>query len=204
MFQQEYDFTSHPTIPAGSLPSGSHDSTPTSVSVDLSSTLASTALSPFKRDLMTRLDIPLALADRTDGSLHIGYQKYKAFLQASKTLATLCNAGQWQGKRPSATDLIEIFQSKSMWHAHHAKAFSRVSGYPEMVLWLEKDKDAPSDVGLWGYEKSTYNFKDLFAYLEDQDKLGQKRKGRMKAKNESAGGSGSNKKTDKKKKKALK
>jgi hypothetical protein len=182
------------------MPSGSGSSTPTTIPQGLSSTSASTALSPFKRDLMNRLDIPLALAERTDGSLHTGYQKYKAFLQASETLARLWTAGEWAGKRPSVTDLIEIFQSKSMWHAHHAKAFSKVADYPEMVLWLEKDKDAPSNIGIWGYEKAVYNFKDLFAYIESKGKLGQKGKGKMKAKNESAGGSGSKKKTDKKKK----
>ena len=152
---------------------------------------------------MTRLNIPFNLADRTDGSLHFAYQKYKAFLEANSTLASLCASGEWEGKKPSVTDLIELFQSKSMWHAHHAKAFSRVVDYPEMVSWLEKQNDAPSNIGLWGFEKAAYHFKDLFAFLEDkatEGKLGGKGKGKMKPKKDNgSGGSGSKKKGDKKK-----
>ncbi|KAF8233141.1 hypothetical protein L208DRAFT_1218516, partial [Tricholoma matsutake] len=99
--------------------------------------------------LITHLNIPSNLADHTDGGLHIGYQKYKAFLEANATLAALCASGEWEGRKPSVTDLIEIFQSKSMWHANHSKAFSRVSDYPEMVSWLERRKDAPSNIELW-------------------------------------------------------
>ena len=47
------------------------------------------------------------------------------------------------------TDLIEIFQSKSMWHAHHAKAFSKVGNYPGMVSWLNREKNALSNMALW-------------------------------------------------------
>jgi len=65
------------------------------------------------------------MADHMDGSLHLAYQKYKAFLEANATLALLCASGEWEGKKPSVTDLIEIFQSKSMWHSHYAKAFPR-------------------------------------------------------------------------------
>ena len=48
----------------------------------------------------------------TDGSLHLAYQKYKAFLEANATLALLYASGEWEEKKPSVTDLIEIFQSK--------------------------------------------------------------------------------------------
>jgi hypothetical protein len=159
---------------------------------------------------MTRLDIPFNLADRKDGSLHFAYQKYKAFLQAMQTLAELSSSGEWEGKKPSVTDLIEIFQSKSMWHLHHSEAFSRVSDYPEMVSWLEKKKDAPSNVEVWGYEKALYNFKDLFAHLDSKlkeegksrhkGKAKAKAKTKAKAKDESGSGSGSKKGGEKKKK----
>jgi len=122
---------------AATSPPLTRDSTPASIF---------TTLTPFKTDLMTRLNIPLNLANRTDGSLHFAYQKYKAFLEANSTLASLCASGEWEGKRPSVTDLIELFQSKSMWHAHHAKAFAWVVDYPEMVSWLEKQNDAPSNI----------------------------------------------------------
>jgi hypothetical protein len=197
---KEPESTSHFIMPTGSAatsPPLTRSSTPASIS--------STTLTPFKTDLMTRLNIPFDLADRTDGSLHFAYQKYKAFLEATDTLASLCASGEWEGKRPSVTDLIEIFQSKSMWHAHHAKAFSRVVDYPEMVSWLERRDDAPSNIGLWGFQKAAYHFKDLFAFLEDKaaevGKSGGKNREKSKPKNDSGGGSsGSKKKGDKKKK----
>ena len=167
------------------------------------STSTTTTLTSFKTDLMTHLNIPLKLADHTDGSLHLAYQKYKAFLEANATLALLCASGEWERKKPSVTDLIEIFQSKSMWHSHHAKAFSKVADYPEMVSWLDKEKDAPSNIAVWGFEKAVYHFKDLFLFLELKEKeggkLGSKGKGKMEAKNGS-NSSGSKKKDDKKKK----
>jgi hypothetical protein len=176
--------------------------TPASTSEGLTSVLADMSLNLFKKDLMTHFDIPFNLADHKDSSLYFAYQKYKTFLQANQTLAELCSSEEWAGKKPSVTDLIEIFQSKSMWHSHHSKAFSRVSDYPEMVSWLEKKKDVASNIEVWGYEKALYNFKDLFAYLdgklkeEDRSKF----KGKAKAKNESKSGSRLKKEEDKKKK----
>ncbi|KAF8226977.1 hypothetical protein L208DRAFT_1497175, partial [Tricholoma matsutake] len=62
-----------------------------------------------------------------------------------------------------------------------------------MVSWLERRKDAPSNIELWGYEKVAYNFKDLFAFFdgkaEEVGKSGGKSKGKMKLKNESGTGS---------------
>ena len=133
--QKEHESASQLIMPTGSgtiSPLLTRDSTPSSIST--------MTLSHFKTDLMTRLNIPLNLADRTDNSLHFAYLKYKAFLEANSTLASLCASGEWEGKKPSVTDLIEIFQSKSMWHSHHAKAFSRVADYPEMVSWLERQR----------------------------------------------------------------
>jgi len=177
----------------------------TATSLSTPPSISTTTLTVVKIDLMTHLNIPLKLADRMDGSLHFAYQGYKAFLEANTTLALLCASGEWVGKKPSVTDMIEIFQSKSMWHSHHAKAFSKVADYPEMVSWLDKEKDAPSNIAVWGFEKSVCHFKDLFAFLalkeKEGGKLGSKGKGKMKAKNGSSG-SGLKKKGDKKKKSA--
>ena len=103
---------------------------------------------------MSHLHIPLYLADYTDHGHHFAYEKYKAFLEANVTLASLFASVEWEGKRPVITDLIEIFQFKSMWHAPHAKAFYKVGNYPEMVSWLNREKSALSDMALWGFEKA--------------------------------------------------
>ena len=55
-----------------------------------------------------------------------------------------------------------------------------------MVKRLEGAKDRLSNEVLWGYEKSTYNFKDLKEYLEKKEKTG---KGKAKVKGKLEGGS---------------
>src|SRR5271170_839732 len=164
----------------------------------------SSDISAFKTDLMMCLGIPLNLADRTDHSLHFVYEKYKAHLKATTTLGELCASGEWQGKKPLSTDLVEVFQSKSMWHSHHVKAFSQIGDYPEMVSWLNKEVDAPSNMELWGFEKATYVFKDIFTFFDNKRKGKGKvgGKGKMKVENTSTsggGGGGGRKKGDKKK-----
>jgi hypothetical protein len=118
---------------------------------------------------MARLGIPPHLADRSETSLHFGYQKYKAFLQANQKLQDLSASGEWEGKKPSRTDIIEIFQSRSMWHSHHSKIFSRVSSYPIMVSWLERESNALSDVEVWGFDKTGHGFRDLVTWLDEKD-----------------------------------
>ena len=174
-------------------------------------------LSTFRMDLMSCLHITLHLADCTDHhGLHFAYQKYKVFLEANDTLASLCASGKWEGKRPVITDFIEKFQSKSMWHAHYAKALSKVGNYPEMVSWLNREKNAPSNMALWGFEKASYNFKDLFTFMKDEEKervgaeaKAKLKKGKEKVRDASAsgsssgsgsGGSGGRKRGNKKKK----
>jgi hypothetical protein len=80
-------------------------------------------------------------------------------------------------------DLIQLFVSKSFWHSHYKPLFAKVSAYPDMVRWLEGAKDRLSNEVLWGYEKSSYHFRDLKAYLEEREKKGKgKGKGRVKEK----------------------
>jgi hypothetical protein len=92
--QKEHDFSFQSITPTGSTSSLPRDSTPASTSEGLTSVLANMSLSPFKKDLMTRLDISFNLADHKDSSFHFAYQKYKAFLQANQTLAELCGSGK--------------------------------------------------------------------------------------------------------------
>jgi len=42
--------------------------------------------------------------------------------------------GTWEGKHPAATDLIEIFISKTKWFSNYQHGFSQISQYPQMVL----------------------------------------------------------------------
>jgi hypothetical protein len=110
---------------------------------------------------MTHLGIPNHLSNLADRNLHFAYQKYKAYVQAYQTLLKCVSDGTWPGKKPSGTDIIEIFLSKSMWFSHYKPAFTKVSNYPLMVEWLENGEDKPSDLEAWGVEKVVYTLTDL-------------------------------------------
>ena len=66
--------------------------------------------------------------------------------------------------------------TKSFWHSHVKKYFSRVANHPLLVAWLENiPEDRPSDLEVWGMEKSSYTFKDLDAFLQQAAGKGKKK-----------------------------
>lgn len=152
---------------AGSPPPYSNRATPTVTSNAPSSTADSSSITPFKHHLMNILGIPDHLSNRADRNLHFAYQKYKAYIQACQTLSKRISDGTWPGKKPSGTDLIEIFLSKSMWFSHYKPAFSKVSNYPLMVEWLENEEEKPSDLDAWGIEKAMYTLTDLRKFVDN-------------------------------------
>ena len=143
--------------------------------------------------ILSQLGIPSHLGDHTDHGLIIAYQKYKAQLQASQTYERMLVDGSWVGAKLSAVDIIQLFVSKSFWHSHYKRLFPRVSNHPLLVEWLENTQDGPSNLEVWGFEKPSYNFKDLEAYL---DRKRDKGKGKKVVKEDAA--KGSKKKKDKK------
>ena len=72
-----------------------------------------------------------------------------------------------------------------------------------MVEWLENGEDKPSDLDVWGIEKSNYTFKDLIGYLE-QAKEKKKGKGKKKMKVADKEDKDDEKKSHKKTKKQVK
>lgn len=141
------------------------------------------------------LGLPIHLADRKNTGLLVAYEKYKAYLQASQTYERMQADGSWTGRRLSAVDLIELFAAKSYFHSYHKKIFAKISDHPLMVQWLEGEEDKPSNLDIWGVDKSTYTFQDLQEFLQNAEGSGKKDKGKKKMKDESSGkkkkGSGS-------------
>jgi hypothetical protein len=78
----------------------------------------------FKEELIRRLDIPRELVGKGNVGLLIGYKKYEAFLAGWNKFTTMKNSGNWQGKKPTQTDVAEIFSSRSFFHSHYRKHFS--------------------------------------------------------------------------------
>jgi hypothetical protein len=131
--------------------------------------------------ILSLLGISPHLGDRSDHSLQGSYKKYKAYLEACDNYERMVGDGVWVGQKLTATGLIELFGSKSFWHSHVKKLFSQVSNHPLMVEWLDNSEDKPSNLDVWGVEKTSYTFKDLKEYLE-QAKAKGKGRGKNKAK----------------------
>ena len=129
------------------------------------STFTGPSFTSFRDQLINLLHIPIYLTNRAPADLRVSYQKYLAFLTASITLDKMCAAKTWPGKKPSVTDLIECFISKTFWHDYYKPSFMKLSSYPTMVAWLEGGDDAPSNLEAWGVEKSSYVFKDLIEFI---------------------------------------
>jgi hypothetical protein len=162
-------------------------------------------LDSFKQETLSKLNISVHLADRSDGGLHLAYQKYKAYLEATQTYNRMVADGTWDGKKLTAVDLIELFVSKSYFHSHYRKHFSKVSNYPLMLEWLENGPDdRPADKSVWGMEKSIYNFKDLEQFLERKEKRGRGNRKAQGDSNDKEEGGSKLKGGDKKKKKQVK
>ena len=125
----------------------------------------------YSTEIMVHLNIPSALADRTQRSLRHSYAKYKAFLAAISVMKMKWEKGELPYQRkPTNEQVIETMQSKTFWYEYICKYFPRVLGYSEMVAWLENAEDAPSDFEVWGVEKVQYGFVDLEVWLRNEGK----------------------------------
>ena len=154
----------------------------------------SSGVDSFAAGILLKLGIPTHMADRNERGLHVAYEKYKAYLGACRTYEREVADGSWTGGKLSGADLIQLFVSKSFWHSHYKPLFSKVSDHPDMLKWLENDEDRLSDEVLWGFKKASYQFKDLRAYLEQNEM--KKGKGKGKVKDDKSGGSSKKKKKD--------
>ena len=103
--------------------------------------------------------------------------------------------GTWTGDLPASDQLVEVFVSKSVWHAYYQKLFPEVSRHPLLLKWLMRENDAPSNLELFGKEKNLYKFSDLKEVLAW---LAGDRNGKRKAKGSFDDGQHQKKKKDKK------
>ena len=117
-----------------------------------------------KNELIAALDIDLDLCDEEAGDkglLH-SYSKWKAIKAAYKKMQGM----SWNGPKPTYGTIIALFVSTSMFYSHY-KYFNDAVKHPEMFEWLEGRQNGPSDVDIWGREKSRYTFSDLIKWLKN-------------------------------------
>jgi hypothetical protein len=89
---------------------------------------------------------------------------------ACKVIDTLTAEGKWPVslKKPSPTELVDVYVSRSYWYSHISKMFSDISRYPQMVAWLERgDSNDPSDYDVWHQFKTVYTFKELKDWIQN-------------------------------------
>lgn len=148
-----------PTAPAASA----------SVRPEAAATLSS--LNSLGKDIVRLLNIPLHLLVRKDIGLRLAYQKYLAVQSAKKRIDQMMAAGEWRFEKPAFIDIVEVFVSKSVWFQHYHTNFSKLSGYPIMMKWMEGGDEAPRDWDVWGFARQSYSFKDLKHYLSKPEEV---------------------------------
>jgi len=151
------------------------------------------------------LNIPEYL---TTDPKHIGvkqyYARYKALIRAVNEVQNRFENGTWPGVRPTQTEVVEIFVSKSQYHDYMTKGFDDISNYPVLKEWLEGGENSPTNISVWGFEKPQYSFNDL---MEEKERMGNKKidKGKSKGtKGKGKEGEGDDKEAKKSKKKKSK
>jgi hypothetical protein len=140
----------------------------------------------YKEYLVLTFDIPKhLLRENSEGGPHVNYRKYKACLKALSVAESMTAAGEWGDvRRPSETEIVELFIGKTMWHSHFKRIFGRVPQYPQLQKWLNEDEDGPSTIDIFGEEKSSIKFKDLKDWMDTEDRrIHEKGKGKEKVEN---------------------
>jgi hypothetical protein len=141
--------------------SASH-STSRNFSSPANSEADASALTRVKLIAALEIDPSLCNGDYTDEGLICAYAKWKAIKAAYQKLQTMA----WNGTKPTYGVIIALFVSTSMFYSHY-KYFKDAVKYPEMVEWLEERQNGPSDMDIWGYEKSYYTFSDFMKWLKE-------------------------------------
>jgi hypothetical protein len=137
----------------------------------------------YQMQIINLLNIPALLTICPKGSVdvHLAYTKYQGYLQAHSDMLRMLSDGSWTLKRPSSDELVEVFVSKSVWHANYSKLFPKARGFPAVLKWLEHGHDLPSNMDIFGVEKQSYSFRDLREVLDDLEVI-RTTKGKRKAK----------------------
>ena len=141
---------------------------------DLASGSGSLVANSYHLELIKLLEIDPELArygeHTTSKGLAWNYKKFLSYQAAFKKVDSLHAEGKWPDslKRPSPTELVDIYMSHSFWYSHVFKSFGNISHHPLMVEWLEHgDGDEPSDYDVWHLVKPVYTFKELGDWLKN-------------------------------------
>lgn len=120
----------------------------------------------YQKQLIGLLNVNPALATRPKHvDICLAYSKYQGFLQAQTLMFRMIDDGDWPIRQPTSDELIKVFVSKSVWHASYRPYFPRALAFPELIKWLEKHSDAPSNMDVFGVVKQLYTFSEFKVVL---------------------------------------
>jgi hypothetical protein len=114
------------------------------------------------------LGIPDSLRTRPPQiDIRLAWQKWLAYNNAMARKPQLVSEGVWEVALQKATDLQEVFVSKSVWFKDYKALFQHVDLVPGLVAWLNCEEDAPSGAHFFVQEKLKYTFNDLRRLLNE-------------------------------------
>jgi hypothetical protein len=130
---------------------------------------------PMQQILIDTFDIPAHLTHREKvADLRVAYAKYLAIKDMVRDVAQLESDAQWNHKKPTLQDIVEVFMSRSGYFNRPKQFFPRVHHFPAMKKWLENEDKDLSDTEAWGDKKPSY--KNLEEILDHHDPSGSKKK----------------------------
>ena len=135
-----------------------------------------------KNELIALLNIPEHLTQPfKNPGLRVNYARYKACLMAQETLNQKIRGGTWPAdtKKPTMTQIIELFVSKTYWHKYMNPGFNDIAHYPIVKEWLEDMEGGPDESEVWGTVQTSYSFADL---QREKERRQQQTKGKGKGK----------------------
>jgi hypothetical protein len=121
--------------------------------------------------IISILNIPTHLLDRSGNGIRQAYTKYLAYIDAKNAMDKVVADGKWPlTKAPTHEDIVEVFISKSAFFKNYQPYFPHIENHPSLHRWLKNDANPPSDIEAWGVAKNVYMFRDLKDYLDRASK----------------------------------
>jgi hypothetical protein len=118
-------------------------------------------------EIISLLNIPSTLTTRPKAvDLRLAYSKYAGFLQAQIDMLCMIGDGTWTLGPITNDELIEVFVSKSVYHASYPGLFTKACNHPAILAWLKNEDGAPTGLEVFGRQKSLYTFRDLKGVLD--------------------------------------
>jgi hypothetical protein len=106
------------------------------------------------------------MTERGAGDVRDAYAKYKGVYAALDDMRRMKVEGTWTLGKVTLEDIISIFMCKTNWYTHYRPPFSKVTKFPSLLKWLDRDASAKDDGEIWAHPKPTYSLQDLNQLLE--------------------------------------